>query len=81
MRIRSRFTSLSSTTSRFKSLTPPPAALSGWRTASTSASLPASTATVQWKVLPSPGRLSTHRRPPIISASWRLMLNPRPVPP
>jgi hypothetical protein len=36
---------------------------------------------VKWNVEPRPGALSTHRRPPIRSTSWRLIVRPRPVPP
>ena len=36
---------------------------------------------VKWNVLPSPGVLSTHTRPPIISTRCRVIVRPRPVPP
>ncbi len=37
--------------------------------------------TLKWNVLPMPFSLSTSISPPIISTSFLLMLNPRPVPP
>ena len=39
------------------------------------------TAMVKWKVLPTPGWLSSQIRPPIIDTSRPQMLRPRPVPP
>ncbi len=36
---------------------------------------------VKWNVLPWPGVLSTHTRPPIFSTRCRVMVRPRPVPP
>ena len=36
---------------------------------------------VKWNVLPLPGSLSTHSRPPIIATSWEQIARPSPVPP
>ena len=57
------------------------------RTPSGTASKPVSRAsplrncTVKWKVLPVPGELSTHRRPPMSWTIFAEIASPRPVPP
>jgi hypothetical protein len=44
-------------------------------------SAPTARRAVKWKVLPCPTTLSSQRRPPNISANWRAIVSPRPVPP